>query len=175
MPFIDRTPDGNTRRNLALVALTAVAGLFGCSIRSPAPAPSPAPATPPATQGMRPPTARPAPGPVSGHRARHWEEYRELAAKKMVATNPNGTYMGRPPEPLLAIPVLEVELQADGSVARISVQRQPSQARDTVQIAMDAVRRAAPFGPVSHLPRPWKFSEVFLFDDARRFKQRSLD
>jgi hypothetical protein len=28
---------------------------------------------------------------------------------------------------------------------------------------------------VSHLPRPWKFSEVFLFDDDRKFKPRLLD
>ena len=79
------------------------------------------------------------------------------------------------PQPLLAIPVLEVELNADGSVRRIVVQRQPSQARDTVQLAIDAVQRAAPFGDVSHLPRPWKFSEVFLFRDDRRFKPRALD
>jgi hypothetical protein len=40
---------------------------------------------------------------------------------------------------------------------------------------MDAVRRAAPFGDVSRLPRPWRFAEVFLFDDERRFKPRTLD
>jgi len=33
---------------------------------------------------------------------------------------------------------------------------------------VDAVRRAAPFGDVSRLPRPWKFVETFLFDDARK-------
>lgn len=90
-------------------------------------------------------------------------------------TNPDRTFTGPVPQPLLAIPVLEVELNADGSVRRISVQRQPSQARDTVQLAIDAVQRAAPFGDVSHLPRPWKFSEVFLFRDDRRFKPRALD
>ena len=83
--------------------------------------------------------------------------------------------MGRVPEPLLAIPVLEVELHADGHVREIRVMRQPGQARDTVQLAIEAVRRAAPFGPVDHLPRPWRFAEAFLFDDARRFKPRSLD
>jgi hypothetical protein len=92
-----------------------------------------------------------------------------------VDTNPDRTFTGPVPQPLLAIPVLEVELNADGSVRRISVQRQPSQARDTVQLAIDAVQRAAPFGDVSHLPRPWKFSEVFLFRDDRRFKPRALD
>jgi hypothetical protein len=92
-----------------------------------------------------------------------------------VAANPGGTYTGAPPDILLAIPVLEVELNADGSVRRIEVLRQPRQARDTTQLAIDAVRRAAPFGDVSRLPRPWKFVETFLFDDDRRFKPRTLD
>jgi hypothetical protein len=92
-----------------------------------------------------------------------------------VAANPGGTYTGEPPDILLAIPVLEVELNADGSVRRIEVLRQPRQARDTTQLAIDAVRRAAPFGDVSRLPRPWRYTESFLFDDARRFKPRTLD
>jgi hypothetical protein len=107
--------------------------------------------------------------------AREWDAYRVRVGQRIVAANPNGTYTGPAPEPLLAIPVLEVELNGDGSIRRIEVQRRPSQAVDTVQIAIDAVRRAAPFGSVEHLPRPWRFSEVFLFRDDRRFKPRSLD
>ena len=98
-----------------------------------------------------------------------------MAAQRLVAANRAITYVGNVPEPLLAIPVLEIELNADGSVRRIQVMRQPTQARDTVQLAIDAVHRAAPFGDISHLPRPWKFSEVFLFDDGRRFKPRTLE
>jgi hypothetical protein len=108
-------------------------------------------------------------------RARNWDEFRLLAARRMVALNPDQVYHGPVPEPLLAIPVLEVELNADGSVRHIAVTRQPSQARDTVALAMAAIKRAAPFSAVAHLPRPWKFTEVFLFDDERRFKPRSLD
>ena len=108
-------------------------------------------------------------------RARNWDDYKLMAGRRMVAANPTGTYNGEVPEPLLAIPVLEIELNADGSVYRVTVQRQPSQATDTVQLAIDAVKRAAPFGDVSHLPRPWTFSEVFLFRDDRRFKPRVLD
>ena len=108
-------------------------------------------------------------------RARNWDDYKLMAGRRMVAANPTGTYTGDVPEPLLAIPVLEIELNADGSVHRVTVQRQPSQATDTVQLAIDAVNRAAPFGDVSHLPRPWTFSEVFLFRDDRRFKPRVLD
>jgi hypothetical protein len=115
------------------------------------------------------------PPPVPGARARSWDEFRIHAGNRLVVANPNGTYTGLVPEPLLAIPVLEIELNGDGSVRRVTVQRQPSQALDTVQLAIDAVHRAAPFGDVSHLPRPWKFSEVFLFRDDRRFKPRALD
>ncbi len=106
---------------------------------------------------------------------RNWDEFRLHAGRRLVQANPNGTFTSAVPEPLLAIPVLEVELNADGSVRRIVVQRHPTQARDTVQLAIDAVQRAAPFGDISHLPRPWKFSEVFLFRDDRRFKPRVLD
>ena len=112
---------------------------------------------------------------VPGARARSWDEYRVNVGRVLVAANPNGTYTGLVPEPLLAIPVLEIELNRDGSVRNIRVQRPPSQAQDTVQLAIDAVRRAGSFGDVSHLPQPWRFSEVFLFRDDRKFKPRSLD
>jgi hypothetical protein len=106
---------------------------------------------------------------------RNWDEFRVHAGRRMVEANPNTTFTGVVPEPLLAIPVLEIELNGDGSVRRVRVQREPSQAGDTVRIAIDAVNRAAPYGDVSHLPRPWKFSEVFLFRDDRKFKPRALD
>ena len=67
------------------------------------------------------------------------------------------------------------ELNSDGSIRRIDVLRRPGQAPDTLQLAIDAVRRAAPFGDVSRLPKPWKFSETFLFNDERKFKPRTLD
>lgn len=132
---------------------------------APRPAPAPGPAAAPAGPGKAP-AWRP---------TRHWDDYRRQAAQRVVAVNSASTYLGAVPEPLLAIPVLEVELNGDGSVRRIQVMRRPGQALDTVQLAIDAVQRAAPFGPVSHLPRPWKFSETFLFDEQRRFKPRSLD
>ncbi len=111
-----------------------------------------------------------APAPV-----RNWAEVRQQAALRMVAADPGGTYPGPVPDILLAIPVLEIELHGDGSIRRIEVLRHPTQARDTVQLAIDAVRRAAPYGDVSRLPKPWQFTETFLFDDNRRFKPRTLD
>lgn len=137
------------------------------------PAPSAATrATAAATAAAAAPVAVRLPPPAT---PRNLHELQQQAARRLVQANPGRTYMGQVPEPLLAIPVLEVELNADGTVRRIDVRRQPGQARDTVQLAIDAVHRAAPFGNVSRLPRPWKFTEVFLFDDARRFKPRTLD
>ena len=106
---------------------------------------------------------------------RSHDDLRQQAARRLMQANPTHTYAGLVPEPLLAIPVLEVELHADGSVRRIDVLRRPTQATDTIQLAIAAVHRAAPFGDVSRLPKPWKFSEVFLFDDERRFKPRTLE
>lgn len=136
--------------------------------------PAPGSTAPAGAPVVATPSVAPAALPPAG-RVRTWEEYRLQAARRLVAAHPGGTYMGPVPEPLLAIPVLEVELHADGRVREIRVLRQPGQARDTVQLAIAAVHRAAPFGPVEHLPRPWRFTEAFLFDDARRFKPRILD
>ncbi|MBX3603244.1 MAG: hypothetical protein KF863_21705 [Rubrivivax sp.] len=172
----------------------AVALAAGCASRAPAPAPVPTPAPAPApTPAPRPapvpapPAAAPAPAPAARLAApryvqlpppqtpRSAAELKVLAAMRLVAAHPDTSYMGRPPEPLLAIPVLEVELNADGSVRAIKVLREPREAKDTIKLATDAVRRAAPYGNVSRLPRPWKFVEVFLFDDERRFKPATLD
>ena len=161
----------------------------GASAASSQPAASPAP-SPPASAGSAPaPMPRPASAPAAGPAAtaaesrrlpppgpvRDWTQLRLQAAHRMVQANPDISYLSPAVEPLLAIPVLEIELERDGSIRRITVLRQPRQARDTVPVAIAAVRRAAPFGDVSRLPKPWKFVETFLFDDDRRFKPRSLD
>ena len=141
----------------------------------------PAPAPTPPSPTVAPKAVAPAPGPAVAVRLpspatmRNWAEVRQQAAHRIVAANPTLTYAGAVPDPLLAIPVLEIELNADGSVRRIDVLRKPKQATDTVQIAIDAVHRAAPFGDVSRLPKPWRFTETFLFNDERRFKPRTLD
>ena len=107
--------------------------------------------------------------------ARNKDDLRKQAARRLVAAHPEHSYMGKPPQILLAVPVLEVELNADGSVKQVKVLRQPSQAKDTTQLAVDAIHRAAPYGDVSKLPKPWTFVESFLFDDNRKFKPRTLD
>jgi hypothetical protein len=155
--------------------------LAGCSVAPPRPPEAP----PGRSQAPAPVVTAPSPAPVQEARSaaglpppravRSLDELRRQAAERMVAANPSGTYMTKPPPLLLAIPVLEVELRADGSVKRIQVLRKPTQATDTVQLAIDAVQRAAPYGDVRRMPEPWKFTETFLFDDQRRFKPRTLD
>lgn len=115
-----------------------------------------------------PPLAAPKPN-------RTRDELRLQAAHRLVAASPDHSYMGDSPSILLAIPVLEVELHQDGSVKRILVIRHPKQAHDTVDLAIAAVHRAAPFGNVARMPKPWLFNETFLFNDERRFKPRTLD
>mgnify|MGYP001214362612 CR=1 FL=1 len=165
--------------------LAWLAGVLLCAGCSQTPAPPvsvpPAAATSPVAGSTQPPAAppaqatRPPAAPPPWRHARDWDDYRHQAALRILALNPDGTYTGPVHQPALAIPVLEVELNRDGSVRRIQVLRRPGQAVDTVQLAIAAVQRAAPFGPVAHLPRPWRFTETFLFDNQRRFKPRTLD
>ncbi|WP_310383545.1 hypothetical protein [Roseateles sp.] len=131
--------------------------------------PGPARPQPPAS-GPKTGALLPAPKPPRSH-----DELRLQAAHRLVAANPQQSYMGSPPEILLAIPVLEVNLNRDGSIKRIVVLRRPSQEQGTVQLAIDALYRAAPYGDLSTLPGPWRFTETFLFNDELRFKPRSLD
>jgi hypothetical protein len=151
-------------------------GLSACSLSGLLPKPPAATSAQPApSPALEPSTAQAVAALPRPANPGDWTSYRVQAAMRLVAANPKTSYMGDVPEPLLAIPVLEIELNRDGSVRKINVQRVPHQAKDTVQLAIDAVNRAAPFGDVSHLPRPWKFSEVFLFNDDRHFKPRTLD
>jgi hypothetical protein len=164
---VPRTP-GRLRRVAAWLGLCALSACNTPAPQSTARAPAPAPA-PRAT-----PAPAPAPAPYT-RPARTAEEYKRQIALRLVAANPKISYTTRAPDILLAIPVLEIEVNADGSVRHIDVMRTPTQATDTIQIAIDAIRRAAPFGDVTQLPKPSQFTEVFLFDDDRRFKPRILD
>lgn len=180
----------------------ALAALTGCAQRpapelpppaSPAAAPEAAPA-PTASAPLRasPPRAEPAKraaeaasGPIPLNpryvtlppppAPRSEAELRAQFALRLLAAHPDSSYTARPPARLLAIPVLEVELNADGSVRNIQVLRKPTTGNEATVLAIAAVRRAAPYGNVSQLPRPWKVVETFLFDDHLRFKPRTLD
>lgn len=154
----------------------------GAAPRAPAPAPAPpaapavtpapaaAPAAPQPSAALNKPQGMPPPKAV-----RTPEELRRQAAERIVMANPERTFMTPAPSHLLTVVVLDVELKADGSVRKINVLRPPRFGPETLQMAIDAVHRAAPFGDVRRMPEPWRFTESFLFDEDRRFKPRSLD
>lgn len=185
-------PGATTRLGTMVAALTAcvlsgcagwLGGQTGGSGASPsAPAPAPSARGTPADGQVANPAASPASeraaGPVklgAPKAVRSWAEVREQAARRLMAANPHMTYASRTPDVLLAIPVMSIELNADGSVRRVEVMRYPRQARETVQMAIQAIQNAAPFGDVSRLPKPWRFNETFLFNDERKFKPMTLD
>lgn len=184
----------NDFKNLAL-GLSFAALLSGCSVNTgsvspPGPSSTATPSgasgadrqggrTPstgtPDSPSVPAPSARPSVKLPPAKAVRKPDELRMQAAQRLVAANPDRSYTGPVPEILLAIPVLEVELHQDGSVKSVHVLRKPGQAPETVQLAIEAIHRAAPFGNVAAMPRPWKFTETFLFNDERRFKPRTLD
>lgn len=163
---------------LGLAGLLAV--LAGCTSRplpsdAPPPAAGPAPAAPmpaPAAPVARAPV--PATAPAAQAPARSWDEYKVRAARRIMQTSAGETFTGPIPERLQSIPVVQVELNRDGSVRNVTVLRVPKFSPQTLQMAMNAVRRAGPFEPVGHLPRPWQYSETFLYNDDLKFQIRSL-
>jgi len=178
-------PDEGRAARRTLLLAGAAALVAGCASKAPAPAPAPAPvrAAPPGAPAPAAPAATPVapaggtvslppPGP-----ARNWDEFRRQAGRRLVQAHPSGTYMGKPPDILLGIPVIETELYVDGTIKSIRVLREPSDpaARDVTQLAVSAIRRAAPYGDMSRMQQPWKWVETFLFNDKRQFKPRSLD
>ena len=164
-----------------------------------APAAAPVPVRPTVTPtrpapavAVAPPAVAEAPAPAPGSSAvdlgprvslppatpaRNMDEFKKMAARRMVASSPKASYMGKPPPMLFGIPILEIELNADGSVRQIGVVRPPANpvAAHTLEYAKEAVRRGAPYGDMSRLPKPWRWTEVFLFNEQNQFKPRSLD
>ena len=202
VPCTERGHAAALRRTGLGGGLALLAALVaGCATRAPAPAPTSAPAPAAAAWPVVPaptpgpaPTAAPAPmaTPAAGgsvpdlgprvtlpapSAARNMDEFRRQAARRLVAANPQFTYMGTPPPMMFAIAIIETELNADGSVRQINVTRPPANplAASTIEVAKEAIRRGAPYGDMSRLPRPWKWSEVFLFNDKSQFKPRTLD
>jgi hypothetical protein len=163
------------RIKAAAAVLLAVVSLAACSVRPlPPDTPPPGPVvSPPAGPGPAPGVAGvPPAAPMAP--PRNWDEYKLRAAQRITQANPSETFSGALPESLASIPVLQVQLNADGSIRSIDVLRTPRFHPHTLQLATQAIRRAAPFGPVGHLPRPWQFSETFLYNDDFKFQLRTL-
>ncbi len=161
--------------SLAIAASLAAcsSGDFGRGTGGSVPEPAPQRATvagaPPAPAPAAAAAARPSGGP-----ARNWDDYKLRVAQRIIATSAGETFTGTLPDPLQSIPVVQVKLHRDGSIDDIVVLRTPRQSPQTLQMAIRAIRRAAPFEPVGHLPRPWQFSETFLYNEDLKFQLRTL-
>jgi hypothetical protein len=105
--------------------------------------------------------------------ATSWTEYRLRAADRINRANPDRLFSGALPAVQQAIPVLRILLTADGDVRDVEVVRQPGQSPETVQIAIDAIHRAAPYGVTRQLTGPAEFTETFLFNQELKFRLRS--
>ncbi len=161
----------------------AVLGVLAGCASSPMPVYRPAPAIPSAPSTQTAPTAPAAParapGAATAPRAAlppvaTWQQYRLRAAHIITQANPAHSFTGPLPDPLHGIPVLQIMLNADGSVRLIDTLRVSKVAPETTQLAISAIRRAGSFGPVGHLPQPWQFNETFLYNEALKFQLRSL-
>ena len=103
-----------------------------------------------------------------------WAEYRRRAAQLIMAVNAESVVQGALQEPLLGIPVVQVQLNADGSIRFVDTLRASKVAPETTNPALAAIRKVGNFGPVSNLPPPWQFTETFLYNDGMRFQLRTV-
>jgi hypothetical protein len=149
-----------------------------------APTPSVAPLPPPAikAQSEAPAPAKATAGPVvrrvklpPAAPASNLAALRKQVAQRIVDTHPDETYTTKAPFNVLAAVSLLIELRPDGSVGSVQLLRRPSQAPETVDLAIDALRRAAPFGGVRGGRSSLTLTETFLFTHDGRFKPRSLE
>ena len=151
--------------NLGAIAVTAVAVfLAGCASKPLPPDPSAPGAPGPAVLSSRnvlPPV-------------KSWAEYRRRAAQLIMAVNAESVDKGDLQEPLLGIPVVQVQLNADGSIRLVDMLRASEVAPETTKPAIAAIRKVGNFGPVSNLPQPWQFTETFLYNDALKFQLRTV-
>lgn len=179
-------PMAAPRARLVHLAFVAAAiTLAGCASKPlpphtpvpvPAPAPVPVPAPAPVVTAPRPAVVpQAAPPAVSGLPAvRTWAEYRRRAAQMIMAANSSAVASGKLQDPLYGIPVVQIQLNPDGTIRNLDFMRQSKVGPETNNLALQAVRRITSFGPVSNLPGPWQFNETFLYNDALKFQLRTI-
>jgi hypothetical protein len=158
-----------TLTGCANLGVGAISDMMGLSKRTYASKPEPTTSDSSAPIAIAPPA-----GSNANANTFDFVSYRIAAAKKIMQANGGNTFFGPIPEPLASIPVIEISLNADGSVRAIDVLRTPHFYPETIEMARAAVRRAAPFGSVAHLPKPWTFNETFLYNEELKFQLHAL-
>jgi len=104
------------------------------------------------------------------------ERYKRLLAQHIAEVNPDKIYPGNPQALLRSVVVLKYEVDANGRLLHSNTLRSNGDT-DAVDIALSALRRAAPFPPPPDrlLTRGrMEILETMLFNDDGRFQLRSI-
>ncbi|WP_159911037.1 hypothetical protein [Pantoea sp. 18069] len=99
--------------------------------------------------------------------------YRQDAAKHLYARNAQRIYAGPLPPMLYAIGVLEVDIDRNGRVQRLSWMRAPRHAPEVIAEIERTVRSAAPY-PVPARMGKVTYTDTWLWDKSGQFQLDTL-
>jgi hypothetical protein len=105
------------------------------------------------------------------------EAWQMLFAQALHDHQPGKIFEGIPPNPLYAIIVLEVQLDANGGLRSVRSMRAPPHGAKERDAAIASVRAGGPYpAPPKQLVKNGvaKFTETWLFNNARKFRLRTL-
>jgi outer membrane biosynthesis protein TonB len=88
----------------------------------------------------------------------------------ILSANPGASFTGAQPAQWQGIATVTVFLNADGSIKSMDLMRGSKVAPHVNNMALDAARRTANYGPIGNLPHPWQFNETFLYNDDNKFQ-----
>ena len=157
------------RRAAWLVALLAA----GCSVVEPTR--EPAPVEPGPGPGPGPGTASPS-APLAVSNARSLEEYKAEVAHAILHANASSTFIGKLPEILKSVVVLQITIDRNGFPFQVRMFRSNGY-QDLEARAMQSVRAAAlprPTGAVTGGGGTVTFTETWLFREDGKFQIRTL-
>ena len=151
--------------------LAGVVGIVAGCTSAPTPTTPPPMPTPPSTTQI--PPAPVGVAPLRPSLASTPRDYRRDAANHLYEKYRARVYTGKLPPQLHAVGVLQVEINAKGSVTGLHWMRAPSHAPDVVAEIERSVRSASPF------PAPVKmgrvtYTDTWLWDKSGRFQLDTL-
>lgn len=105
------------------------------------------------------------------------QEYRIDAARHVYACFPMRVYRGKLPPLLYGVMMVEIELDATGTVVATNVVRKPA-ADEVAPWVQAVIRRASPYPAPARLPKSdagtVRFTDVFFVDKSGQFQLMSI-
>jgi protein TonB len=148
------------------VVLLATMLLASCAAPPPsAPQPTPTPAPQPAPVATR--------VPVFISQATNAKDYRRDAAQHIYKNNSARIYKGRMPPLLMAVAVLEVDVDTMGDIAAIRWARGPTHLPNVIADIEALVRASAPYPAPLRMPGVI-YTDVWLYDKSGLFQLDTL-